>query len=170
MEEASVPSLLTPCLSALAEKIENSVKVTREEFKSTADLYEFLKYRPDGSRGVSQLYALTPGYVECMKTLGVSTKAELQQLWANHYESPGVQDAVEKLQIAEKKFVEFTTEIEHKLLPFENKLTVKDSAKAGDMLPKDHPLIEIPSGHPITLESCLNGAKFTLFVLLRMLG
>lgn len=169
-DTSSVQNLLVSCLSVLAEKIEKCVNLTREDFKASTDLYEFVMYSHDVNHGIMKLIAATPGYVECMQKLGVKTKAELEQLWAKHYGEPGVKEAVEKLLEAEKKYAEFIAEVESELSPNENKLTINDAAKEGEMLPKDHGLIEIPSGQPVTLESCWKGAKFTLFVLLRLFG
>ena len=164
-------SELVSSLSALAEKIESTVKVTREDFKSTTDIYEFLRWdNHDNEHGIQKLGTATAGYVECMQKLGVKTKAELEQLWAKHYGEPGVKEAVEKLLAVEKNFSDFTEEVESQLRPLESKLTVKDPACVGAVLPKDQPLIDVSSGQPVTLESCWKGAKFTLFVFLRMLG
>ncbi len=117
-----------------------------------------------------KLIAVVTGYIECMGKLGVRTRKELEKLWDVHYNEPGVEDAVKHLLQAENSFSEFVAEVENKLSSFEDKLTTNAAAQVGQVLPKDQSLIDIPSGKPITLEECWKGAKFTLFVLLRLFG
>ncbi len=160
---------LVSSLTTLAKKIENDTQKTKKSFQ-VSDLHEFLAYTKDLSRGIMQLSPVTFHYVECMEKLGVRTRMELEKLWDAHYTEPGVEDAVQSLLQAEKSFSEFVAEVESKFSPFEDKLTTNAAAQVGQVLPKDQSLIDIPSGKPITLEECWKGAKFTLFVLLRLFG
>ena len=164
-----VGSLLVSSLSALTEKIQSTVEGAREAY-SQAELFEFLAYSHDANWGVMKLFAVTPAYAECLKKLGLQSKAELEQLWEKHDGEPGVKDAVQKLLLAENSFTEFVDEVEGKLIPFENRLTTKEPVQVGQHLPKDHPLIDVSSGKSLTLEACWKEAKYTLFVLLRLFG
>lgn len=165
----SVQHLLAQSLSTLAKKIESAVERTREDYNKS-ELHHFLTYSKDENHGILKLFAATPAYAECMRKFGVESKAELEELWGKHYEEPGVKDAVDTLLKAEDNFTKFVAEIDEKLSPLENKLTVNSVAQIGEDLPKEHPLIEIPSGQQTSLEACWKGAKFTLFVLLRLFG
>ena len=166
-QPAAVQSLLVSQLSALAKTYESTIERFRAEFKPE-DIYELQSIKHDQNHIGDRFGALLLGYVQCMKPLGVQTEAELEQLWSKHYGEPEVKEAVDNLLEAEKKFTELLAEIESLQSPLEDKLT-KKAAKVGQMLPKDLPVIEMPSGQPTALEDSWNGAKFTLFVLLRLL-
>lgn len=168
-EDRPVEKLLVASLLTLAKKIEGAVDRTREDYNK-ADLYEFITYSHDKSHGIMKLLAVVFAYAECMKELGLRSKRELEQLWRKHSQEPGVKDAVENLVQAEEKFANFVADIERKVNPLENKLTVKDKPQVGHELPKEYSLIEIPSGQKVPIESCWKGAKFTLLVLLRLFG
>jgi len=106
-----------------------------------------------------------------MKKVGVRKRAELEQLWTKFKDNSDVKNAVEGLLQAEKKLVAFTAEVEQQFAPLENELSTKDTLKTGQVFPIDHSLIEVPSGQPLPLEECCQkGARFTLFVLLRLFG
>lgn len=165
----SVQHLLVESLLNLAKKIESAVERTREDYNKS-ELYQFLTYSKNSNHGILKIFAATPAYADCMKKLGVQSKAELEDLWGKHYGEPGVKDAVDILLQAENNFTMCVAEIEGKLRPLETKLTLNSAARIGQDLPEEHPLVEIPSGKQISLQACWKGAKFTLFVLLRLFG
>ena len=171
MAEASV-SVLVSSLTALAEKTESFVQATREEFEKRADLdfHQFLLFHSSFEQGISRLLCVLYAYAECMKSVGVKTKAELEQLWTKHYSEDGVKAAVESLLLAEKHYTQLIDTIDEKLSPHEEKSTTSAPAQTGEALSKDCTLIEIPSGQPRTLEAYWKEAKYTLFVLLRLFG
>ena len=164
----SVQSLLVSQLTAHAKKIESVIELTRADFLQ-ADFDDFLVYINDANHGILKLCAIFVSLAECIEKLGVRTRAELEQLWSKHYGEPEVKEAVDYLLEAEKSYASFLTEMENKISPGENKLRVKNAAQGGQTLPKDLSLIAMPSGQPKALEECWKGAKFTLFVLLRLL-
>ena len=161
---------LVSALSSLSESIESVVECTRENYKKMTDFVDFLSYCHDYNHGPQKLGSTIQSYVDCMEKLGVKTKAELEELWSKNMETPGVKDAIEKLQLAEKHLKEFVDEMEAKLVPLESKTTVNDQAKAGKMLPIGYTVMEIPSGQQTTLGECMKGSSYTLFVLLRLFG
>ena len=161
---------LVSALSTLSTMVENAVEHTREVFKEAKDFEHFLAYSDDINHGTQKLATTIYSYADCMEKVGVKTKAELEELWSKNIEKPGVKDAVEKLQLAEKHLKELVDEIAAKLNPQEDKATVNEPAKVGEVLPKDYKVMEIPSGQQITLEESLKGSKYTLFVLLRLFG
>ena len=161
---------LVPALSTLSGTIEDAIEHTRCVFKEATDLEHFLAYSDDIKHGTQMLATPIFGYVDCMEKVGVKTKAELEELWSKNIDKPGVRDAIEKLQLAEKHLKELVDEIAAKLGPLEDKATVNGPAKVGEIFPKDYKVMEIPSGQQTTLEESLKGSKFTLFVLLRLFG
>jgi len=161
--------LLVSSLTTLTKTFEEVIERTRLDLKEL-ELEEFLPWSNDDNHGILKLGAITPAYAECMKKVGVRKRAELEQLWTKFNDDFDVRSAVEGLLQAEKKFVEFTAEVEEEFSPLENKLTVKGTLKMGQMIPKNQTLIEVPSGQPLPLEECQKGARFTLFVLLRLFG
>lgn len=169
MAKASV-SVLVSSLTALAERIERVVQRTREDYETTTDFLEFLVYRKDPEKSILKLLDVMVAYIECMKSVGVKTKVEVEQLWTKHYSEPGVKTAVESLLQAEKHFTELTTEMESKLSPQEVKSVTGDPPKAGETFSIDSTLIAIPSSQQTTLEAYWKEAKYTLFVLLRLFG
>ena len=164
-------SLLVSSLTDLAKNIESVVKRTREDFsKAKDDLYRFLTYSNDENYGIMKLFGVAIGYAECMTKVGVKNKAELEQLWEQHYGDSDVKDAVGSLLKAERNYSDFLDEVEQELSPLEYQLTVKVSAQVGQAFPKEHTLIAIPSGQTSSPEECWKGSKFTLFVFLRLFG
>ena len=165
-----MPSLLATSLTTLTKAFHTATKVSREDYEAS-ELSQFLTYKHDPNHGILKLCAVIPAYAECMKAVGVTTRAELEQLWTKHGQEPDVKEAVEKLLQAEKELNEFVDEIDAKINPSEDKLTLKNGPPPnGQPFPDLNSLIEIPSGEPAALETFYKKAKFTLFVFLRLLG
>ena len=110
MTETSV-SVLVSSLTALAEKVERIVQVTREDFETTADFYQFVLFRTSFDQGIVKIGGVVFPYAECMKSVGVKTKAELEQLWTKHYSEPGVKTAVESVLQAEQHCIQWNLSI-----------------------------------------------------------
>ena len=168
--EGSVQTLLASSLAALTKAVQATEKRTREDFE-VAELEYFLMYKNDDNHGILKLGAVVPAYADCMKAMGVATRVEVEQLWNKHYQEPKVKEAVKNLLKAEKNFTELVDEIEAKMSPSEDKLTINHaSPPVAQQFPDLNSLIEIPSGQPVSLETYYKKAKFTLFVFLRLLG
>lgn len=160
---------LVPALTTLVRRIESDVDHTKENLNQT-DFLEFMRYYHDLNHGALKLLDISEGYAECMTKLGVKTKTELEELWKSRRDDLEVQNAVEKLQLAEKSLDELIAEIEKKLQSHEKLITTKNRIQAGELLPKDYSVLAIPSGQQVSLEECWKGSEFTLFVLLRLFG
>ena len=167
-EGAVVRSALVSSLSDLGEKITNIVSKVQDNFRASTDLYEFI--RLGNKNGITALFGVSHAYSDCMKTLGVRTKAELEQLWKKCYREAEVRDAVEMVLEGEQAFAEFVAEVEKELIPYEDKSISKGPAMAGQVLPKDLGLFDATSGQPVTLDTYWKESKFTLFVLIRHFG
>ena len=105
---------LVSSLQVLATLFTNAVEAARRELEASFDVYEFLKYR--GKLKKSQLFTVAVyGTAECMKKLGVGTRAEMEELWGEHLGKPDVKEAVDALLKAEKSWLDFVEEVENKL-------------------------------------------------------
>lgn len=161
-------SVLISSVSTLSEKIECVVSQVRENFKASTDLYDFIKL---GNRnGISALFAVSHAYSDCMKAMGVRTKAEMEQLWGKHYSDVLVRDTVEALLDGEESFTEFLAEVERELIPCEDESVTNDPAMVGQVLTKDLTLLDVSSGQHSTIDAYWKGTKFTLFVVVRHFG
>lgn len=167
-ESSSSRALLISSVSALSERIVNVVGQVRKYYKTSSDLYAFIKL--DNRRGVSALYAVSYAYSDCFKAVGVQTRAELEQLWSRHYSDPQVRDAVEVLLEGEESFTELLTEVERELIPCEEKSVANGPAAVGQLLPGDLTLLDVSSGQHSMIEEYWKGSKFTLFVVVRHFG
>lgn len=158
--------LLLSAISSLSEKIAGAVKQAGEDFKTASDIYEFISTE-NVTAGIRKLFIM-PFYIECFNSLGVKTRAELEQLWAKHYNDHEVREAVEDVLKNEDSVREFAVEVDRELSLHEEKSN--PSAQIGQTLPKDLRLIDADTGEEMSLESFWEGSKFTWFVFLRHFG
>lgn len=169
-DDAPVRDLLVSSLTAIVQKFESVVQETREDLRKTEDIVEFLKWTTDYNHGIMKLCGLVPAYVEAMSNLRVQSRAELKKLWTKHCGDARVKQAVDELLEAESNYEKFLAEIDQQQLnPLEDKLTTKSGAQVGQSISMDLKIAKIPSGQQVSLEECLKGDKYTLFVLLRIL-
>lgn len=159
-------SLLLSSISTLSGKIAGTVKQAREDFKAASDVYEFMSTK-NIAAGIRKLFIM-PLYIECFSSMGVNTRAELQQLWAKHYNDHEVREVVEELLEHEDSMQEFAVEVDKELRLHEKKSN--PPAKVGQVLPKDLTLTDAETGQEMTLETCWKESKFTWFVFLRHFG
>ena len=159
------PQLLS-AIATLSEKIARAVQKAKEDFKASPDVYDFLDIKNPDPR--TQTLFLVPPYVECFKSLGVSTRAELEQLWAREYSDPEVREKVEELLETEESIREFATEVDKVLISHER--AANTPACVGQSLPKDLLLTDAETGEQVALEMYWKRSKFTWFVFLRHFG
>ena len=155
-------------LKSLVETFKTGLEETRADYKKT-DLNNFLTYYDDLNHGIRKLNGPTCKYAECMTSVGVKTWAEFEQVCAKYEQNPEVRDALSKFREQEANYSKFIAEMEEDLHQLEANVDRKTPAKPGQLLPKNQ-LVEIPSGQPVTLESCCKASKHTLFILLRLFG
>ena len=171
MEEGSTPALLVSSLSTLQEKCTAVLQQARKNFQARKDLHHYLSFFNEN--GIGTLFGVSSAYADCMKTLGVRTKEEFEQLWKQHSSDPGVKEAVEGMLEGEKKFAEFVAEVDNEMgnTPYEDENGCsEDPAAVGQVLPKDLHLLDATSGQPVTLDTYWKESKFTLFILIRHFG
>ena len=159
-------SLLLSVISSLSEKIAAALKQAREDFKAASDVYEFLS-TTNVEAGIRKLFIM-PHYIECFNSMGVKTRAELEQIWTKHYKDHKVKEEVEELLQHEESMREFAVEVDKELALLEKK--PKPFAQVGQCLPQDLSLTDAETGEKLQLETCWKDSKFTWFVFLRHFG
>ena len=161
--------LVTSLLSTV-ETYKTGLEKSKADYKQNTDLDNFLVIHNDGYGIIGMLrHVAINVYAECMKSAGVETWAEIEQACNKYNQNPEVKDALSKLWKQEDSYNKFMIEIEEDLSELEANVDKVPPTKPGQLLPKNQ-LVEIPSGQPVTLESCCKGSKQTLFILLRLLG
>ena len=165
----SEAELLVASLKSLVESYKTALEKSTADYRQKTDLNNFLAYYNDYSHGILKLGAPIYVYADCMKSVGVKTWAEFEQVCAKYEQNSEVKDALSKFREQEANYNKFLAEIEEDLSQLEANVNTKPLAKPGQLLPKNQ-LIEIPSGQPVTLETCCKASKHTLFILLRLFG
>ncbi len=61
----------------------------------------------------------------------------MEKLWGQHLDNPDVMKAVDGFKDAEKKWTDFVQEVDGKLAPEEDKLTITAAASVGKQLKRD---------------------------------
>ena len=156
-------------LNSLVETYKTGLEKTIADYKQKTDLNNFLTYYDDMSHGILKLAGPIFGYAECMTSVGVKTWAEFEQVCAKYEQNPDVKDALSKFREQEANYTKFMAEMDEDLKQLEANVDKKPPAKPGQQLPTNQ-LAEIPSGQPVTMESCCKASKHTLFILLRFFG
>ena len=156
--------LLQSSLGKLTEGMNKVVEEGRKEYKE-AGLDGYLKF--ENPKGVRCLFQPMPLYVDCMRTVGVGTRVELEHLWRGYYSDSAVQESVEELLGAEESFEEFVAEVDRDLQKSGDTLALSDVVTVGEQLPTGLSLTEAKSGDTVSLESFWKRSKYTLFVLVR---
>ena len=159
--------LIMASVPLVAERIEQVLAKARLDMRSQ-DLDQFLDR--DNPSGISQLYTIMTAYADCFQNANVTSKRQLERLWADNSNHPNIKKAIDNLREAEVQFEDFVAEIEIELRKKESQFDVKGSALTGQALSKDLTLIDATSKKVTTLEGCWKDSSFTLFVLLRHFG
>ena len=157
-------SLLVTSLQSLERGLRQMVKKARKDFL-TLTLDEFLS----GDNYQGGVYSAYPVqlYVDCMVSVGVSSREELEELWKEHYRHASVRDSVEEVMMAEEEYRSFITEADEEVQRYEDGIASASMATVGCQLPKDLTLLEAVSGQATSLESIWTKSRFTLFILQR---
>ena len=143
--------------------IEKARKDLREQ-----DIYQYMDR--DNKNGVSQLFTIVSIYADLFRDTNTGNRPKLEKLWRSCYDHPGCKECVDELLDAEEHYEDFVDEIEKALRVGEKAQTVRSSALAGHVLPKDLSLVMAATGKPSTLGTCWKDSKYTLFVLIRHFG
>ena len=158
---------LVSSLLALAKSFNDAVEATRLEFETSSDVYHFLKYEGEQQNTYRLFTVAVYGSAECMRNLGVGTRAEMEKFWDEHLGNPDVKEAVDTLLKAEKGWLDFVAEVESKLIIEEDKLTINPPVSTGKHLPRDLCLLDSSSGQLANLESLWKESTYTLFMYVR---
>ena len=164
MEQEQERGVLISAVNKLAKDLHQVVEEGRRNFKSCADINDFVR-----SRGADEpygLYAIYPVslYVECFLSVGVSTRKELEERWSRYFHDTQIRDSVEELLSADDAYNTLMEEIEGEMQRYEDQSAVPVLA-VGDCIPADLSLMEATSGEMTPLQTYCSKAKYTLFVL-----
>ena len=155
---------LISAVSKLAKDLHQVVEEGRKSFESCADINNFVRSRgPDQPYGLYAIYPVSL-YVECFRSVGITTRKELEERWSQHFHDFQMRESVEELLSAEDAYNTLMEEIEGEMQRYEDRTAVP-VLSVGDCIPADLRLMEATSGEMTPLQSCYSKAKYTLFVL-----
>ena len=103
-------------------------------------------------------------YVQCLKTVGAKTRAELEEMWKRWYHDKEVKECVEELLSSETSIQELYDDIDVEVQKTEDQLAFPNVTKVGEQLPADLALTNCRSGEVINLENVWKQSKLTLFL------
>ena len=159
---------LVSALNKLTNALENTVNECTRHFESAQDVEEYIKL--DNKTGIRLAYAPMPAYAECMSSVSVKNRKELEQVFSRHYQDEDVNDCVEDLLANEERYNKLMVRIDKELVKVEDRCAYSDVVSVGKTLPSDLSLVEASSGVMTKLESYWKQSKYTLFILVRHFG
>ena len=162
----AVKTSLLLALQKLNQELTKEVVDGRKSFEAMKfdRLDEFLNV--DCKIGMSAMYPLF-NYVQCMKDVGVKTRAELEEMWKECYHDEEVRKSVEELLGLEESLQELFDDIDVEVQKAEDQLSIQNVTKVGDQLPADLAFTNCRSGEVVQLERVWKQSKYTLFVPLK---
>ena len=167
-DEGAIKAVLLPALQELNQELTKMVEDGRESLQgiksNVNSLDDFLKVEWDVG-----LFPLQPLfiYADCLKAVGVKTRAELEEIWKGCYHDKAVRKCVEELLSLEESLQEFYDNLDAEIEKAEDQLAIQNVTKVNDQLPTDLALTNCCSGEMVSLESVLKQSKFTHFVFLK---
>ena len=160
----TVKAMLLLALQKANKELTKMVEEGRKNFDAMKydHLDEYVK--ADSEAG---LFALRPNslYCNCMKEVGVKTRAELEELWKECYHHDEARECVEEFLSLEESLQELYDEVDVEIQKGEDQ--VHNVNKVGEQLPAEISLTECKSGKLVCLENVWKQSKFTLFVPLK---
>ena len=158
---AAKPVLL-PALRKMNQELKKKVGDGRENFEAMKfdRLDEFLRV---GCK--VGIFTVLPvfSYVQCLKEVGASTRAELEEMWKECYHDREVRECVEEFLSIEESIQQLFDDIDVEVQKAEDQLAFPNVTKVGEQLPADLALIDCHSGEVVRLENIWKQSKFTLF-------
>ena len=164
----AIKAVLLPALRKLNEELTKMVEDGRESLPGIRSnvncLEDFLKVEWDVG-----LFALQPFfiYVDCLKAVGVKTRAELEEMWRGCYHDKEVRDSVEELLSLEESLQAFYDNVDVEIQKAEDQLAIQNVTKVDDQLPTNLAITNCCSGEVVSLENVWKQSKFTHFVFLK---
>ncbi len=167
LEGGDSKSLLLTALQKLATGVAGVVEENRTAYKSAPSVLDFISF--NNQYGVRRMFRAMPMYAECMSSLGVATRKEMEGCWKARFREEEVREEVDELLHAEEGFDGFLAEVEEDLKREETKLAAPHVIEEGKKLPLDLALVNSRTGEANKLESHwgLQDDRQTLFVLMR---
>ena len=155
-------TVLLPALRKMNQELTKRVGNGRENFEAMKfdRLDEFL--RVDCKVGIFTVLPVF-SYVQCLKAVGASTRAELEEMWKECYHDKEVRKCVEEFFGLEESLQELFDDIDVEVQKAEDQLAIQNVTKVGDQLPADLALTNCRSGEVVHLENIWKQSKFTLF-------
>jgi len=163
----TVRTVLLPALQKLNWELTKMFENGENNFEAMKSdhLEEFVNVDCEvGLRALAQMFSF---YVNCMKEVGVKTRAELEELWKDCYHHEEVRECVEELLTLEESIQEFFDEIDREIEQVEDWLAVNSVTNLGKLLPANLSLKECKSGELVQLKNVWKQSKFALFVPLK---
>ena len=156
-------AVMLPALRKLNQELTKMIEGGKVNFHAMRSdrLEEFLKV--DCEVGLMELEP-SLNYVDCLKAVGVKTRAELEEMWKSCYHDKEVRECVEELLSLEESLQELYDDIDVEIQKAEDRLAIQNVTKVGEQLPADLALIKCRSKQVVNLENVLKHSKFTLFV------
>ena len=157
-------TVLISSLRKLTSDLSQKVASSRAKLHSTESIDHFLDRAKTDA--MPHLFETRLLYFHCFSSLGVATRAELEEAWKAHYTDEDVRESVEDLFASEKKWEEYIDEIEAVFQKHQS--TAPRAITAGSKVDLDLTLfIEAKSGNPVSLKHYLDQSPLTLLVLMR---
>ena len=162
IDGGAVKAVLLSALQKLNQELTKKVGDGRENFEKMKfdRLDEFLN--SDCKVGIVNV-APVFSYVQCLKTVGAKTRAELEEMWKQWYHDEEVRECVEELLSSEENLNELFDDIDVELQKAEDQIAIQNVTKVGEQLPADLGLTNCRSGEMVQLEDVLKQSKLTLF-------
>lgn len=154
-------------LRKLASDLHQVVAENRAALHSTDSIEHFVDLR--GNRaGLTRLFRSVYLYKQCFSSLGVATKAELEEAWKKCYSDEDVRESVEELLIVEEDWVKFVDEVDSILQ--KHLRTGTRPIAVGEKVNVDLSFSEAKSGNVVSLKDYLDQFPRTLLVIMRHFG
>ena len=132
----AVKTVLLPALRRMNQELTKKVGDGRKNFEAMKfdRLDEFLRV---GCK--VGIFTVLPvfSYVQCLKAVGASTRAELEEMWKECYHDKDVRECVEEFLSLEESLQELFDDIDVEVKKVEDQLAIQNVTKVGDQLPAD---------------------------------
>ncbi len=160
-EKLSGRKALVSALDRLSTALEKQVEDTRRNYDPSR-LNEFLC----GDSKAAGIYGVYPvqHYYDCLRTVGVTTRKDLEGVWSKFYADESVRESVERLLVAEDDWQAFIRSIDTDLQEVEKQLSPSTISTVGSQLPDGLSLVESTSGNGVAVDTLLKQSRYTLFI------
>lgn len=163
-------SLLLASLEKLVDGVSEVVEENRATYKDAQDVQEFIRFQ--NPNGVRRMFRAMSMYAECMSSLGVATRRQLEDLWKAQFRDREVREKVDELLHKEESFDDLLAEIEEELKKDEATLAAPHVIEEGEEVPSDLSLVNARTGETEKLGNvCAKDiGHHALIVLMRHFG